>query len=84
MSITTTITSKGQLTIPKAIRDKLGIKPGTKVEIYPSHDSFIGKPQRKSRIFEFAGDLSHLDKGESFRKIRNSAQSLAAKEITGK
>ena len=27
----TTITSKGQVTIPKPIRDRLGIKPGTKV-----------------------------------------------------
>jgi len=27
----TTVTSKGQVTIPKAIRDRLGIKPGTKV-----------------------------------------------------
>lgn len=27
-----TVTSKGQLTLPKAIRDQLGIKPGDKVE----------------------------------------------------
>lgn len=26
-----TVTSKGQVTIPKTIRDRLGIKPGTKV-----------------------------------------------------
>lgn len=27
-----TVTSKGQVTIPKAVRDMLGIKPGSKVE----------------------------------------------------
>jgi antitoxin PrlF len=27
----TTVTSKGQVTIPKRIRDRLGITPGTKV-----------------------------------------------------
>lgn len=27
----TTLTSKGQVTIPKAIRDHLGLKPGNKV-----------------------------------------------------
>jgi AbrB family looped-hinge helix DNA binding protein len=30
--MTTTVTTKGQVTIPKPIRDRLGIKPGTKVE----------------------------------------------------
>lgn len=29
---TATITSKGQVTIPKKIRDKLGLKPGDKVD----------------------------------------------------
>ncbi|MHB2169269.1 AbrB/MazE/SpoVT family DNA-binding domain-containing protein [Alsobacter sp. R-9] len=30
--MTTTVTTKGQVTIPKSIRDRLGIKPGTRVE----------------------------------------------------
>ena len=29
----TTVTSKGQVTIPKHVRDSLGIKPGTQVTI---------------------------------------------------
>lgn len=29
-----TVTSKGQVTIPKEIRTQLGIKPGTKLEFY--------------------------------------------------
>ncbi len=29
----TTVTSKGQVTIPKVVRDDLGIRPGTKVMI---------------------------------------------------
>ena len=84
MSITTTITSKGQLTIPKPIREKLGLKTGSRVDIYPTENSFIGKPQRKSRILDFAGDLKHLDKGEPLREIREKAQELAAKEIVNK
>ena len=31
--MTTTLTSKGQVTIPKRVRDALGLKPGSKVEI---------------------------------------------------
>jgi AbrB family looped-hinge helix DNA binding protein len=31
--MSTTVTSKGQVTIPKAVRDRLGIQPGSKVDI---------------------------------------------------
>lgn len=31
--MTTTVTSKGQVTIPKAIREAAGIKPGDKVDV---------------------------------------------------
>lgn len=36
---TTTISSKGQLVLPKAIRDKLGVKPGDKIV-------FVARPDR--------------------------------------
>lgn len=34
----TTVTSKGQVTIPKPVRDRLGIKPGTAVAFEPTPD----------------------------------------------
>jgi AbrB family looped-hinge helix DNA binding protein len=44
--MTTTVTSKGQVTLPKKIRDVAGIKPGDKVEVRntASGGIFIGKP----------------------------------------
>lgn len=84
MSYTTTITSKRQLTIPKAVFDQLGIKLGQKVTLYPVKDGFIGKPLRKSRILDFAGDLVQLDKGEPLSEIREKTQALAAKEVAKK
>ena len=30
--MSTTVTSKGQVTIPKAVRERLGIQPGSKVD----------------------------------------------------
>lgn len=82
MRITTTITSKGQLTIPKTVRDKLGLKPGIKVDIYSNDNSFIGRPHRKSKILDFAGDLALLDHGQPLREIRNQTQIIAAQEIS--
>ncbi len=37
----TTVTSKGQVTIPKAIRDRLGLKAGHKVEFVAEPDGRV-------------------------------------------
>jgi antitoxin PrlF len=82
MNYTTSITSKYQITLPKSVRDKLGLKVGGKITIYPAHDgSFIGIPKRKSKIMEFAGFLKHLDDGRPLNEIREEAQKLAAEDI---
>jgi antitoxin PrlF len=36
--MSTTLTSKGQVTIPKAVRDHLGIRPGSKVTFTLAED----------------------------------------------
>lgn len=37
----TTVTSKGQVTIPKSVRDYLGVKPGSSVEFRRAEDGNI-------------------------------------------
>lgn len=37
----TTVTSKGQVTIPKPVRDRLGIKPGNAVEFELAPDGCV-------------------------------------------
>lgn len=81
MSFTTTLTTKNQFTLPKPVRDKLGLKKGTKIDIFPTLDGgFIGRPKLKSNILEFAGDLAALDDGRSWKEIRDAAEKLAVKE----
>lgn len=46
MGKTTTVTSKGQVTIPKSVRDELGLKPFDRVEIIP--DGHGGARLRKA------------------------------------
>ena len=39
--MSTTVTSKGQVTIPKSVRDLLGIVPGSKVDFYKAADGKV-------------------------------------------
>lgn len=81
MNFTTTLTSKSQITIPKPVRERIGLTIGTKIDIFPTLDGgFIGKPKRKSNIMKFAGDLAHLDDGRSWKEIRGEAERLNVEE----
>lgn len=44
---TTTLTSKGQVTLPKAIRDEMGLKTGDKIELVSIGNSAIIVPRNK-------------------------------------
>jgi antitoxin PrlF len=51
------VTSKGQVTIPKLVRDRLGIAPGTRVEFELAEDGRaflrrLGKRQTRPSRFE--------------------------------
>jgi antitoxin PrlF len=51
------LTSKGQVTIPMAIRDQLGLAPGTEVEFEVEGDTVVlrkqaGGPSRGQRLVE--------------------------------
>lgn len=49
------ITSQGQITVPKAIRDSLDVKPGDELEFEPMGDGFVLRPRRRRNILDFAG-----------------------------
>jgi antitoxin PrlF len=58
----TTLTSKGQVTIPKPVRDLLGLKPGSAVEfeLGPSGEVLVRpagrkRPRRASRFERLRG-----------------------------
>lgn len=59
----TSMTSKGQITIPKAIRDSLGLKPGDKVEfIMGKNREVIFKPINRT-VDDVFGFLYREDQG---------------------
>jgi len=69
--MTTTVTSKGQITIPKQVRDLMGIGPGSVIDFERGQDGRIVliKVEKKSRPSRFARLRGHAGKGLSTDEI---------------
>jgi AbrB family looped-hinge helix DNA binding protein len=44
-----TVTVKGQITIPQALRERFGLQPGTEVEFVVGENALQVKPRKRSR-----------------------------------
>lgn len=64
MGIIGSITSKGQTTVPKEVRDKLGLAQGARIEWIVEGDKAIVRP-RKLRAVDLAGILGPPPSGKS-------------------
>jgi len=70
--VTVTVTSKGQVTVPKQVRDRLGIKPGSKVDFEIAEDGRAFLRRVGNRIV----------KPSPFERMRGTATSgLSTEEI---
>ena len=69
--MSTTVTSKGQVTIPKRVRDFLGIETGSQVDFERGADGRIVlvKIGKKARPNRFARLRGHAGKGLSTAEI---------------
>jgi len=57
----TKITSKGQITIPKGVRDRLGLRPGDEIEFVEDRGQFrVEKRVPASPFLKYRGYLKHL------------------------
>lgn len=52
-----TVTSKGQVTLPKALRDRLDIKPGEKLAFFIRPDGTTGFVVRRDNVDAIIGKL---------------------------
>lgn len=57
MSMDATLTSKGQTTIPKEIRDDLGMKPGDRMTFTLMPDATVVMRVKSKSVIELAGML---------------------------
>jgi AbrB family looped-hinge helix DNA binding protein len=65
--LTSSITSKGQITVPKRVRDALGLKPGTRVDFVLEEGCVVLEAARGSGVESMAGSLKR------YAKIRSRA-----------
>ena len=57
----TKITSKGQVTIPKDVRERLGLRPGDEIEFVDDRKGFrVQKRVVASPFRKYRGHLKHL------------------------
>lgn len=61
MADATTLTSKGQITIPREIRDRLGLKSGDKLAFTLLSDGTLIVRAKTKRLIDIAGSLTRPD-----------------------
>lgn len=57
MSTDSTLTSKGQTTVPKAIRERLRLKPGDRITFTPMPDGTVLMRVKNKSVMSLAGSL---------------------------
>ena len=75
-----TITRNGQMTIPKAIRDRLGVKEGEKV-LFVMRGKEVVLKVLKGTILDLRGSVHPSVHPEDFEKIRQSIKQAVAKKV---
>ncbi len=73
-----TISEKGQVTVPKRLRERLGIRPGDRLEFSEEHgDIVLRKANERDPVSAVYGIL-RLDGGtdETLRAIRGEADAV--------
>jgi AbrB family looped-hinge helix DNA binding protein len=75
----TVLTKKSQITLPKKIREFLGVKPGERVAFIIENNAVQIIPL-KSKLEENFGKVKPIKKKEDFNKIRKFVEEKIAEE----
>jgi AbrB family looped-hinge helix DNA binding protein len=79
------MTSKGQITIPSAMRDRYGLVPGDDVEFFEGGDGSIKLRIRRRSAAAIVGRLSHLKPDPRFADDDDAvADAVAARDERAK
>ena len=65
------VAERGQVTIPKALRDKLGIRPGTALEFTAKNGTLLARKAETDPVSKVFGCLSNrIDSDRFIRDLR--------------
>jgi antitoxin PrlF len=76
----TTVTQKGQVTIPAAVRSRLGLKPRDKVRFEVEGDVVTLRPA-PSKVLRWYGSVTPKERPEDFQKVREEFEQGVADEV---
>ena len=78
--ISTTVTKKGQVTIPKEIREALGVKEQDKMIFLLRDKEVIMRPLRGS-VLELRGSVEPKSRPERFERVRHKVKQKRGKSL---
>lgn len=76
------MTSKGQLTLPKEIRDRLGLKPGDKLSCRVTGDDEIVMKRKSLDVSDLVGVLHVPGKRATIAEMDEAARNGAVARVT--
>ncbi len=77
----TSLSTKGQIVIPKEIRKNLGLKPGTKLIVIQEKDNILLKPIKLPKKEQFEKLISFGDKVRDSLNLKESDIEKAIEEV---
>ncbi len=77
----TSLSTKGQIVIPKEIRKNLGLKPGTKLIVIQEKDNILLKPIKLPKREQFEKLISFGDKVRNSLNLKESDIEKAIEEV---
>lgn len=77
------MSSKGQITLPKEIRDRLGLKQGDRVRFIIEDDGRVRLLPAKRDISELVGILPKPRRAYSLEELDEIVQTAVARHVVG-
>jgi AbrB family looped-hinge helix DNA binding protein len=78
----TTLTSKGQITLPKEVRDQLGLKAGVKFECYVDRDGHVALVPLTVKLEDLIGILPYSGPPKTIEEINEAIERAAVERVT--